>query len=62
MATAATRKITIGLSGDVSAQHVINAASVRMDDPTGDVVNMTDALFIAQMRVGLRDANYNLIP
>lgn len=40
MATAATRKITIGLSGDVSAQHVINAASNAASPGQVDLVTL----------------------
>lgn len=46
--------------GDSTSQvHVVNAASVKTDGPTGDQVTIADALLIAQMLAGLRDASFN---
>jgi hypothetical protein len=41
--------------------HPVNAASVKLDDTTGDKITITDALLIAQMLANLRDPSFNLI-
>lgn len=52
-----------GPSSSHTFAHPLNAASVRYDDATfdGERITIQDAMFIAQMLVGLRDASYNLI-
>jgi len=42
-----------------SLVHVVNAASIKTDNPTGDQVTISDALLVAQMVVGLRDDSFN---
>ncbi len=52
-----------GTGSSHTLAHPLNAASVRYDDAVygGERITIQDAMFIAQMLVGLRDASYNLI-
>lgn len=48
--------------GDPDFTNIVNGASAKLEATvTGEKYDMSDALFIAQYRVGLRDASFNWI-